>query len=119
MSQPENRPCIFCKIVAAEAPAKIVFRDERVTAFHDLEPIAEHHILIVPNRHIASLNDLGPEDEPLIGYMVGVARQIAAGQGFADKGYRLIVNTGAGGGQTVFHLHLHLIAGKRSRFRIG
>jgi histidine triad (HIT) family protein len=112
-------PCIFCQIVSGEAPARIVYRDDLVTAFHDTRPIASSHILIVPNRHIESVNGLGPEDAGLAGHLILVARQIAAEQGIAGAGFRLIVNTGPDAGQTVAHLHLHLIAGKLARFRLG
>lgn len=105
--------CIFCKIVAGEAPARIVYRDERVTAFQDVHPAAPVHILIVPNRHIATLNDLTPADESWSGHLLETARQIAAAQGLT--GYRLVLNVGADGGQSVFHLHLHLLGGGRLR----
>jgi histidine triad (HIT) family protein len=112
-------PCIFCQIVSGQAPARIVFRDDLVTAFHDTRPIASAHILIVPNRHIDSVNGLEPEDAALAGHLILVAKQIAAEQGIAEAGYRLILNTGADAGQSVPHLHLHLIAGKLARFRLG
>lgn len=111
--------CIFCKIVAGEAPARIVHRDDLLTAFRDTRPIASTHILIVPNRHIASVNELEEADILLIGRMVLAAKQIAEQEGVAEGGYRLIVNTGADGGQTVHHLHLHLIAGKLARLHLG
>ena len=111
--------CIFCDIVSGQAPARIVYQDDLVTAFRDTRPIASTHILIVPNRHIDSVNDLQPEDSPLLGHMLLTARQIAADLGVAEKGFRLIFNTGRDGGQTVYHLHLHLIAGKIARFAIG
>ncbi len=111
--------CIFCQIVSGESKASIVHRDEQVTAFKDIHPLAETHLLIVPNRHIDSVNDLQPEDSPLLGHMLLTARQLAADLGVAEKGFRLIFNTGRDGGQTVFHLHLHLIAGKIARFAIG
>ena len=94
--------CIFCKIVANEARAEIVHRDEQVTAFRDVHPVAPTHILIVPNRHIESVGTLAAEDE-----------------GISKAGYRLITNTGANGGQTVFHLHVHLIGGHRMRYPMG
>jgi histidine triad (HIT) family protein len=111
--------CIFCDIVSGEAPARIVYHDDLVTAFHDTRPIASSHILIVPNRHIDSVNGLEPEDAALAGHLLLVAKKIAAEQGVAGSGYRLILNTGADAGQTVGHLHLHLIAGKLARFRLG
>ena len=111
--------CIFCKIVNNEAPATIVYRDAQVTAFRDAHPVAPTHILIVPNKHIASVNELDLQDEPLIGHMFGIARRLAGAEGIAENGYRIIVNSGAHGGQTIFHLHLHLIGGQRMRFPMG
>jgi histidine triad (HIT) family protein len=111
--------CIFCKIIAGESPGTIVFRDEQATAFRDLRPAAPVHILIVPNKHIDSVNALEDEDEQLIGHLFTVARQIAAQEGIAEGGYRLIVNTNAHGGQTIFHLHLHLLGGPRMKHPMG
>lgn len=111
--------CPFCAILSGEAPARIVLRDDLVTAFHDIHPIARTHILIVPNRHIASVNELEEGDKDLIGHMVLVAKKIAAQEGVAEDGYRLIMNTGVHAGQTVPHLHLHLIAGKWARLALG
>jgi histidine triad (HIT) family protein len=111
--------CAFCKILNGEAPATIIYRDDQVTAFRDIHPIARTHILVIPNRHIASVNELEAGDETLIGHMVMVAKMLAAQEGVAENGYRLMINTGAHGGQTVSHLHLHLIAGKLARFLLG
>jgi histidine triad (HIT) family protein len=111
--------CIFCQIVSGEAPAQILYRDDLVTAFRDIHPIASTHILVIPNRHIASVNELEAGDEPLVGHMVMVAKELAVQEGIAEKGYRLIVNTGAHAGQTILHLHLHLLAGKLARFILG
>ena len=114
-----DMPCIFCKILSGEAPANIIYRDGQVTAFRDIHPIARTHILIIPNRHIDSVNELEPGDEPLIGHMVMMAKKLAAQEGLTEKGYRLIVNTGVHAGQTVPHLHLHLVGGKLARFALG
>jgi histidine triad (HIT) family protein len=111
--------CIFCKIVSNEAQATILYRDEQVTAFRDRHPVAPTHILIVPNRHIESVGMLEPEDEPLVGHIFTVARKLAEQEGIARAGYRLITNTGANGGQTVFHLHVHLIGGQRMKYPMG
>lgn len=111
--------CIFCKIVAGEIPGDIVYRDDQVTAFRDINPVAPVHILVVPNRHIPSNNDISPEDEPVLGHMFTVARELAEGEGIAEEGYRLIVNTGAHAGQVVFHLHLHVIGGQPMRYPMG
>jgi histidine triad (HIT) family protein len=107
--------CIFCKIISGEAPASILYRDDLVLAFRDIHPIASTHILIVPNRHIDSLNEVEPEDQSMLGHMLLVARQLAVQEGIAEHGYRLIINTGVHGGQTVFHIHLHLVGGKLAR----
>ena len=111
--------CIFCKILSGEAPASIIYRDDLVTALRDIHPIARTHILVIPNRHIDSVNALNPDDDLLVGHMVLVAKELAAKEGVAENGYRLMINTGAQGGQTVPHLHLHLIAGKLARFLVG
>lgn len=114
-----NDACIFCQIVANQATANILYRDQQVTAFRDLHPTGPTHLLIVPNRHIDSLNDLGDEDETLIGYMFSVARKLAAKEGIDRTGYRIVINTQADGGQTVHHLHLHLIGGRRMHWPPG
>ena len=111
--------CVFCKILSGEAAAAIIYRDEQVTAFRDIHPIARTHILIIPNRHIASVNELEPGDEALVGHMFMVAKALAAQERVSENGYRLMINTGVHGGQTVPHLHLHLIAGKLARFLLG
>jgi histidine triad (HIT) family protein len=103
---------IFAKIIAGEAPADIVYRDEQVTCFRDIAPKAPTHILIVPNREIATVNDLTPDDAQLVGHMVLVAKRLAAQEGIAERGYRLVVNCNREGGQVVYHLHMHLIGGR-------
>jgi len=108
--------CIFCRIISGEEPGRIIFRDDLVTAFRDVHPVATTHVLVVPNRHIASVNDLEAGDEPLLGHMVLVAKQLAEKEGLSKHGYRLIINTGAHGGQSVFHLHVHLVGGRLARF---
>jgi len=111
--------CIFCKIVAGEIPGDIVYSDEQVTAFRDIQPVAPTHILIVPNRHITSVNDLTPDDEMLIGHLFTTAQALAVQEGIDEAGYRLIINTGPDAGQVVFHLHLHLIGGQKMRYPMG
>ena len=111
--------CVFCRIISDEAKATIVYRDEQVTAFRDSHPAAPTHILIVPNRHIESVGALEAEDEQLVGHLFTVARRLAEEEGIAKGGYRLITNTGANGGQTIFHLHVHLIGGQRMRYPMG
>ena len=103
---------IFGKIAAGEIPADIVYRDEMVTAFRDINPLAPTHVLIIPNRVIPAMSDVAAEDEPLLGRMLAAAAKIAAAEGLAENGYRLIVNTGPHGGQEVPHLHLHILGGR-------
>ena len=105
--------CIFCRIAAGQAEADILYRDDHITAFWDKRPAAPLHILIIPNKHIASVNELEPADAEVLGRLILCAKQLAAETGFAERGYRLVVNVGYEGGQTVYHLHMHLIAGKR------
>jgi len=111
--------CLFCKIVSKEAKATIVYSDEQVTAFRDIRPVARTHILIVPNKHIESVNALEVEDEQLMGHLFAVASQLAKEERIDKGGYRLITNTGIDGGQTVFHLHVHLIGGQRMKYPMG
>jgi histidine triad (HIT) family protein len=111
--------CIFCKIIAGDIPSSNVFRDEQVTAFRDLNPAAPTHILIVPNKHIDSINMLAEDDEPLIGHLFTTAKKIAAQEGIAKGGYRLVINTNADAGQTVFHIHLHLLGGAPMKNPMG
>lgn len=111
--------CVFCQIAAGQAQADLVYQDEQVTAFRDIHPVGPIHILIIPNRHIQSVNEMQAGDKPLIGHMVFTAGRIAAQEGIAKDGYRIILNTGPNGGQTVFHMHLHLIGGRRMRHPMG
>ena len=103
---------IFSKIVRGEAPADIVYKDDRVTAFRDISPQAPTHILIIPNKSIPTVNDVTPEDEAMLGHLFVVAAKLAQDEGIADEGYRLIVNCNRDGGQIVFHLHMHLLGGR-------
>ncbi len=103
---------IFSKIVRKEVPADIVYQDDQVTAFRDINPLAPTHILIVPNNLIPTADDVTPEDEPLLGHMFVVATQIARDEGVAESGYRLLVNCRDHGGQEVYHLHMHLFGGR-------
>ena len=103
---------IFSRIIAGDEPADVVYRDERVTCFRDIAPKAPTHILIVPNREIPTVNDLTDDDAELVGHMVLVAKRLAAEEGIAERGYRLVVNVNAEGGQVVYHLHMHLIGGR-------
>lgn len=111
--------CIFCKIVSGEMDATIVYKDEQVTAFRDIHPVAPTHILVVPNRHLASTNEVTEQDEQLLGHMLAVVKPIAEQEGIAESGYRLIINTGPDANQVVFHLHLHIIGGQHMRHPMG
>ena len=110
--------CIFCNIVRGESPARIVYQDQDVTAFHDLNPQAPVHILIVPNRHIRGMASVEPDDEPVLGKLFSVARVLAEEIGIED-GYRVVVNNGPLAGQSVFHLHMHLLGGRRMSWPPG
>jgi histidine triad (HIT) family protein len=111
--------CIFCKISANEMKANIVYQDNKVTAFRDIHPAAPTHILIVPNKHIESVNSLEVEDEALIGHIFTTARKIAEQEGISKDGFRIITNSGVNGGQTVFHIHFHLLGGQMMKHPMG
>jgi histidine triad (HIT) family protein len=104
--------CLFCKIVARQIPASIVYEDDHVLAFNDINPQGPTHVLLVPKRHIASLNELEPGDDAIVGELVRRAAAIAKERGIDAGGYRTVFNTNADAGQTVFHIHLHLIGGR-------
>ena len=103
---------IFSRIIRREIPADIVYQDDQVTAFRDINPQAPTHILIVPNKLIPTVNEVTPEDEGALGHMFVVAAQVAKQEGIAENGYRLLVNCGKDGNQEVFHLHMHLVGGR-------
>lgn len=105
--------CLFCRIVARQVPAAVVFEDDRLLAFNDINPQAPMHLLVIPRRHIATLNDLAPEDNELVGQMVRRAASLASEHGHAERGYRTVFNCNAEAGQTVFHIHLHVMGGRR------
>jgi histidine triad (HIT) family protein len=104
--------CLFCKILKGEIPASIIYEDDRLIAFKDINPQAPLHALVVPKRHIASLNELAPEDDALVGEMIRRAAAIAKQHGYAESGFRTVFNTNAAAGQTVFHIHLHVLGGR-------
>jgi len=104
--------CLFCKIIGGEIPADIVFQSDAAIAFRDINPQAPTHILIIPRRHISTINDVTDDDAPLVGSLFAAAREIAAQEGLADDGYRVVMNCGEGAGQSVFHIHLHLLGGR-------
>jgi len=105
--------CIFCKIASGEIPATKVYEDEEIIAFEDISPKAPVHVLIIPRKHLATLNDAGPDQGALIGRIVLKAAGLARDRGVAEKGYRVLVNCNQDGGQEVFHLHFHLLGGRR------
>lgn len=111
MSHEEN--CIFCKIVAKKIPAKILHEDDLAIAFQDVNPQAPTHVLIVPKKHVPDIHSMTPADETLVGHLFLAAQKIADLGGLDKNGYRMVINNGAGAGQTVFHIHLHLLSGRR------
>lgn len=111
--------CLFCKIVEGQIPATKVYEDERLVAFKDITPQAPLHVLIVPRRHIGTLNDLTAQDDGLVGEMIRRGAALAAEHGSAQHGYRAVFNCNADAGQTVFHIHLHLLAGRRMTWPPG
>jgi histidine triad (HIT) family protein len=111
--------CIFCKIVAGQIPSDVVYTDDKVIAFRDINPMAPVHLLIIPREHITSINDITEHQIPLLGHMVLVAKQLAKQQGIAIKGYRVVINCGPQGGQEVQHLHMHLLGGRELSSSLG
>jgi histidine triad (HIT) family protein len=104
--------CLFCKIVAGDIPAEIIYESESAIAFRDINAQAPTHVLIIPRQHIATINDLDDGDEATVGRLFKAAKVIAAAEGFADDGYRVVMNCNEAAGQTVFHIHLHLLGGR-------
>ena len=104
--------CLFCRLAAKEIPASIVYEDDRLVAFNDINPQAPMHVLVIPRRHIDTLNDLGVDDDGLVGEMVRRSAAIAQERGYGAGGYRTVFNCNADAGQTVFHIHLHVLAGR-------
>ncbi|MFC1928139.1 histidine triad nucleotide-binding protein [Chloroflexota bacterium] len=111
--------CVFCRIVASEIPADILYQDEEMIAFHDINPLAPTHLLIIPKKHIPSLAHLSEAESSLIGDMVNAANQLAKREGIAEGGYRLVINCGKQGGQLVPHLHMHLLGGRQLSEALG
>jgi histidine triad (HIT) family protein len=106
------KDCIFCKIASGEIPAQVVYEDEQVVAFNDINPVAPVHILLIPRLHIPSFNDIIPEHKELIGHLAWAAGKLARLKNINEKGYRLIMNCGRDGGQEIIHLHFHLLGGR-------
>jgi len=111
--------CLFCKIVNNEIPAELIFEDDRIVAFNDINPQAPIHILIIPKEHFASLNDIPEEKKDLLGHILLRARQIAQNLGIRENGYRIVLNTAKDSGQDVFHIHFHLLGGRRMTWPPG
>jgi len=111
--------CIFCKIAAKEIPAKLVYEDREVVAFRDINPVAPTHILIIPRAHVETINDLEPEHNQLVGKLHLVAGELARREQLAERGYRLVWNCGPDAGQAVFHIHLHLVGGRKMAWPPG
>jgi histidine triad (HIT) family protein len=110
---------LFLKIIRREIPADIVFENDELLAFRDIQPQAPVHILVIPKRRIATVNDIEPSEADLVGRMVLAAREIAASEGLAEDGYRLVMNCNENGGQSVYHIHLHLLGGRRMSWPPG
>lgn len=115
----DRAECIFCRIADGAVPATIVREDEHTVAFRDLDPKAPLHVLVIPRRHIPSINDVRDEDTDAMGALFIAARDVAAAEGVAEGGYRLVVNTGAAANQTVHHVHLHVMGGRDMRWPPG
>ncbi len=111
--------CLFCRIAAGDAPARVLFADDQLVAFHDVNPQAPVHVLVIPRRHLASLDDASEDDTALLGILMAAAVRAARETGIADDGFRVVVNTRHDGGQTVGHLHLHVLGGRRMHWPPG
>lgn len=110
--------CVFCEIVARRSPAAIEYEDPEIVAFHDIYPKAPLHLLVIPKRHLESVLTMTPDDAPLVGRLVLVAKRLGEAKGFGERGYRLTIHCGPEGGQIVPHLHLHLLAGRREERKV-
>jgi histidine triad (HIT) family protein len=115
----QNSDCIFCKIVAGEIPGDIVFQDDDVIAFRDINPQSPVHLLVIPRQHFTSLNEITPRQKALMGHMVCVANQLAKDENISATGYRLVINCGKQGGQLVPHIHLHILGGRQLSGQLG
>ncbi len=111
--------CIFCRIASRKTPARIIYEDDEIVAFHDINPQAPIHLLIIPRKHIPRIDDLSPEDQVLMGKIILTARQLARQLDFSERGYRLVINNGRDGGQDIYHIHLHVLAGRPMRWPPG
>lgn len=113
------KDCLFCRIISGEIPAKIVYEDTDAVAFEDMNPQAPVHILVIPRKHISTTLDIGEGDNPLIGRLFRIAAGIAGEKGIAERGFRLVMNTNAESGQSVYHIHLHLLGGRQMHWPPG
>lgn len=111
--------CLFCRIIAGEIPGEVVHRDDRSLAFRDINPQAPTHILVIPREHIESLDEATQREEALLGHLLRVAARVANQEGLSETGYRTVINTGTGAGQSVFHLHLHVLGGRQMNWPPG
>lgn len=111
--------CLFCRVVAKTIPAKVVHEDDQTLAFDDIHPQAPVHTLVIPKRHVVSIQDLGESDQALLAQLLLTCRKVANAKGLADSGFRLVANTGRNGGQTVFHLHFHVMGGRHMAWPPG
>ena len=108
-----NQDCLFCKILSGDIPAEVIYESDTAIAFRDINPQAPTHAVIIPRKHIATINDIDEADHALVGSLYAAAKAIAAQEGFSDEGYRVVMNCNAAAGQTVFHIHLHLLGGRQ------
>jgi histidine triad (HIT) family protein len=114
-----EQDCLFCRIVAGEIPSELIYQDERSIAFRDINPQAPVHVLVVPREHMESLDEATQKDEAMLGHLLRVAARVANEQGLSESGYRTVINTGAGAGQSVFHLHVHVLGGRSMNWPPG
>ena len=114
-----EQDCLFCKIVDGDIPADIVYESDTAIGFRDINPQAPIHMVVIPRQHIATINDIEPAHEALVGSLFSAARQIAADEGLSEDGYRAVMNCNAAAGQTVFHIHLHVLGGRQMRWPPG
>lgn len=114
-----DHTCIFCRVVSRELPARIIYEDEKILAFEDINPQAPVHLLVIPKKHIPTLQDIADGDKDLMGMLFFITNRMAKEKGISEKGYRVVMNCGPAGGQSVYHLHLHLIGGRVMRWPPG
>ena len=114
-----EQDCLFCRIIAGEIPSDVIYQDERSIVFRDINPQAPAHLLVIPREHLDSLDDASQKDEAMLGHLLRVAARVANEQGLSESGYRTVINTGAGAGQSVFHLHVHVLGGRSLQWPPG